>query len=108
MIESLKLFNVFGVATVRPGRVIVLAVSVRPNRKSVERSIRRDLAPIPGLDGVHQVLFGANLGTGRSPEIAVFQIQRSDSTDPNLFEVDEVRQAINETVELVRAAFEDK
>lgn len=106
MIESLKLFNVFGMATVRPGRVIVLAISVRPNQRTIERSLRRDIAPIAGLEGVQQVLFGANLGTGRRSEIAVYQIQRSDGTDPNLFEAEEVRGAINEVVELVRQALE--
>lgn len=103
--ESLKLFNVFGTATISPGRVIVLAISVRANRRSIERTVKRDILPIEGLDRTCQILFGAHIQAGRKPEIAVFQIQPgSDTERPDLFSIPEIRSAINDVVQLLEEA----
>lgn len=107
MVATLKEWNVFGTVTVRPGKASALAVSILPNRQSVEKVTHRSIGPIAGLDaGAHQLLFGARLCPGKAPEIAVFQIRASSGEGPDLFENPEIRSILNDTVEKVRIALE--
>ena len=103
MVESLRLFNVFGVVTIFPGKAIALGVSVLPNRKSIERTLARDVC-IEGLEGTHQVLFGAKVKPGRAPEIAVFQLEEPQSGSPDLLNLPEIQALLQEVVKKVQEA----
>ncbi len=94
MVNSLKSFNVFGTITIRPGRAVALAVSVKPNAKSLEKSASCDLPPVAGLSGTHQVLFGARIEPHVSPDIAVFQVEERPGVDLDLVNLPEVQDLI--------------
>lgn len=104
MPNRLKSFNVFGVVTVAPGRALALAVSVLPNRESIERTASRDLPEIAGLFGTHQILFSALIWKGISPEIAVFQLEPGKEAAPDLVSNPVIQEVLNEVVKLVEEA----
>lgn len=105
MIENLKDFNVFGTVTVRQSRVSILAVSVFPNRRSIERTNHLEIEPIPELGtGAHQLLFGAKLTPGRHSEIVVYQIRGRVDNAPNLFDHPDIQKALYDTVDKIRKA----
>lgn len=104
MPNRLKSFNVFGVVTVFPGRVIALAVSVLPDRNSIERTASRELPAIPGLAGTHQILFGALIWKGMKPEIAVFQLEPGDCAAPDLVNHPAIQAVLSDVVGKVQEA----
>lgn len=106
MTESLKLFNVFGMATVKQTGIALLATSVLPNGASIEKTLSRSFnPPLAGLgpDQSCTILFAANVDGEHCTEIAVQQISKRIG-GPDLFHEQAVQQAIKDVVGKIQMA----
>ena len=104
MVEALKLFNVFGMATIRRERIDVLGTAILPSGKSLERTMTRDLEkPIEqvGEGESCTVLFAAKMAGNGKAEIAVQQVSARVG-GPDVFGEPAVRAAIGEVIKKLR------
>jgi hypothetical protein len=97
----LMYWNVHGIVTIWPGKVNVLAVCVRVNQASIEKILSRDIPKSSKTGpGAQQLLFGARVENTQSPLVSVHQI----GPGADLYQIPEVRDALNECLELVKEA----
>jgi len=105
MIESLRLFNVFGMVTVRSNRVVALATAILPSGSSCEKTIARDIdLPLKIPEGkALTLLFAASLRGEEKAEVAVQQVSTRVG-NPSVMDEPAVQLAIEDVIDLVRKA----
>lgn len=104
MIESLRLFNVFGMVTVKRDRIVALATAILPSGGSCEKTLARDVSPaIAGIpdNRALTLLFAASLRGEERAEVAVQQVSaRTGGRD--VLDEPAVKNAIEDVIHLVR------
>jgi hypothetical protein len=106
MTESLKLFNVFGMVTVRHNRIVALATAILPGGSSCERTLARDIDPPLSVIADNKsltLLFAASLRGETRAEVAVQQVSARTGA-ASVIDEPAVQSAIEDVIGLVRKA----